>query len=66
MPVLLGAAGFDETANEGVTFVVDLTERKQAEAEARESERRYRELQRRVRACEPRRDNGAAHGLDRP
>ena len=28
-----------------VTFVLDLTERKQAEAEARESERRYREVQ---------------------
>ena len=43
--VLVGAAGFDETANEGVSFVLDLTERKRAEAEARESERRYREVQ---------------------
>ncbi len=32
VPVLLGAAGFDEPANQGVTFVLDLTERKQAEA----------------------------------
>ena len=30
---------------EGVAFVLDLTERKRAEAEARESERRYREVQ---------------------
>ena len=45
VPVLLGAASFDETANQGVTFVLDLTERKRAEAEVRESERRYRELQ---------------------
>ena len=29
----------------GVSFVLDLTDRKRAEAEARESERRYRELQ---------------------
>jgi PAS domain S-box-containing protein len=45
VPVLLGAASFDETANQGVSFVLDLTERKRAEAEVRESERRYRELQ---------------------
>jgi PAS domain S-box-containing protein len=43
--VLVGAAAFDETANQGVSFVLDLTERKRAEAEARESERRYREVQ---------------------
>jgi C4-dicarboxylate-specific signal transduction histidine kinase len=43
--VLLGAATFDETANQGVSFVLDLTERKRAETEMRESERRYRELQ---------------------
>jgi C4-dicarboxylate-specific signal transduction histidine kinase len=30
---------------EGVAFVLDLTEQKRAEAEARESERRYREMQ---------------------
>jgi PAS domain S-box-containing protein len=45
VPVLLGAASFDETASQGVSFVLDLTERKRAEAEARESERRYREVQ---------------------
>ena len=31
--------------DQGVAFVLDLTERKRAEAEARESERRYREMQ---------------------
>jgi PAS domain S-box-containing protein len=45
VPVLVGAAAFDESANQGVSFVLDLTERKRAEAEARESERRYREVQ---------------------
>jgi C4-dicarboxylate-specific signal transduction histidine kinase len=45
LPVLLGAASFDEAANQGVSFVLDLTERKRAETQMRESERRYRELQ---------------------
>jgi C4-dicarboxylate-specific signal transduction histidine kinase len=45
VPVLLGSAAFDEQRDEGVAFVLDLTERKRAEAEARESERRYREMQ---------------------
>ncbi|WP_434033064.1 GAF domain-containing sensor histidine kinase [Cupriavidus sp. a3] len=44
-PVLVGVASFDERANQGVAFVLDLTERKRAEAEARESERRYREIE---------------------
>jgi PAS domain S-box-containing protein len=43
VPVLLGAARFEGTANQGVAFVLDLTELKRAEAEAREHERRYRE-----------------------
>jgi PAS domain S-box-containing protein len=42
---LVGAALFKESRDEGVAFVLDLTERKRAEAEARESERRYREVQ---------------------
>ena len=36
VPVLLGVAMFEEGGDEGVAFVVDLTERKRAEAEARE------------------------------
>jgi PAS domain S-box-containing protein len=45
VPVLIGAAMFEESGTHGVAFVLDLSERKQAEAEARESERRYREVQ---------------------
>src|SRR6202011_1950639 len=45
VPVLIGSATFDEQKDQGVAFVLDLTDRKRAEAEARESERRYREMQ---------------------
>jgi PAS domain S-box-containing protein len=45
VPVLIGAASLEERGNQGVAFVLDLTERKRAEAEARESEQRYREVQ---------------------
>ena len=45
VPVLIGGTLFEESENHGVGFVLDLTERKRAEAEARESERRYREAE---------------------
>src|SRR5262249_30491952 len=47
VPVLVGSALFEEHdgVRTGVSFVLDLTARKQAEAKARDSERRYRELQ---------------------
>jgi PAS domain S-box-containing protein len=45
VPVLIGSALFDEQQDQGVAFVLDLTERKRSEAEARESERRYREIE---------------------
>ncbi|MFD1972383.1 AAA family ATPase [Trinickia caryophylli] len=45
VPILIGVANFDEAGSEGVAFVLDLTEQKQAEAEARENELRYREVQ---------------------
>jgi len=44
-PVLIGLASFKEDARQGVAFVLDLTERKLAEAAAREGEQRYREVQ---------------------
>ncbi len=44
VPVLVGAASL-ENGTYVVAFVLDLTERKRAEAEARESERRHRETQ---------------------
>src|ERR1700720_776142 len=43
VPVLIGGATFEEGGNQGVAYVLDLTERKRVEAEARENEQRYRE-----------------------
>lgn len=45
VPVLVGAALFEEGGNEGVAFVIDLTDRKKAEEAARDSERRYMQVQ---------------------
>jgi hypothetical protein len=43
VPVLVGRAIFEERFDEGVDFVLDLTDQKKAEAAAHESERRYHE-----------------------
>ncbi|NLS07599.1 PAS domain S-box protein, partial [Rhizobium sp. P32RR-XVIII] len=45
VPVLIASAAFDEARSKAVIFVLDLTELKRAEAEARASERRYRDMQ---------------------
>jgi PAS domain S-box-containing protein len=44
VPVLIGVATFEEGGNEGVAFVLDLTERKCAEEALRESEYKLRRI----------------------
>jgi PAS domain S-box-containing protein len=44
MPVLIGGALFEEWGNEGVAFVLDLTERKRAEQALQESEYKLRQI----------------------
>src|SRR4029077_4744328 len=45
VPVLVGAANFEESGSQGVAFVLDLTERKEAEDRARHSEAYLAEAQ---------------------
>lgn len=48
VPVLIGAALLDARPTEGVAFVLDLTERNQAEQAVRESDRRFHEMERQL------------------
>jgi PAS domain S-box-containing protein len=65
VPVLVGAATFGGRRDQGMAFVVDLTERKRAEEEIRESERRYSDADG-ARACESSRIYRAAFRFDCP
>jgi len=44
VPVLIGVATFEEGGSEGVAFVLDLTDRKHAEEQSRESELKLRQI----------------------
>jgi PAS domain S-box-containing protein len=43
VPVLMGSTLFEKSGNEGLAFVLDLTERKRAEEASRESEAKFRD-----------------------
>jgi PAS domain S-box-containing protein len=45
VPVLMGSALFEAAGDEGVSFVIDLTDRKRAEEAVRDSEQRYGQIQ---------------------
>jgi len=45
VPVLIGAAVFESQPDQGVAYILDLTDLKRAEADARENEQRYLEAQ---------------------
>jgi PAS domain S-box-containing protein len=45
VPVLIGSAIVDGARDQGIAFVLELTDRKRAEEAARESERRYQRVQ---------------------
>ena len=48
VPVLVGVAAFEPGGTEGVAFILDLSDRKRSEAEARDRERRYHEMEMRL------------------
>ncbi|MBV4484516.1 AAA family ATPase [Pseudomonas sp. SWRI153] len=45
LPVIVGLAAFEASQQQGLAFVLDISERKQAEEQVREGERRYRQVQ---------------------
>lgn len=45
LPVIVGLAAFEASQQQGVAFVLDLSERKHAEEQVREGELRYRQVQ---------------------
>ena len=45
LPVIVGLAAFEASQQQGLAFVLDISERKLAEEQVREGERRYRQVQ---------------------
>ena len=63
IPVLIGIATLEGTDSQGVAFVLDLTERRRAEVEARESERRFPQHADGIGPRQPAGNLGPAYGV---
>ena len=73
MPVLIGGAVFEGSKNEGVAFVLDLSEQKRAEDERKRAEEELlqkevslREAQSRTSSCQPGHHHGRIGGFHCP
>jgi hypothetical protein len=64
VPVLVGGAFFERKQDEGVVFVIDMTDRKRAEEKLRASEQRLLDSQ--MELAHVNRVTTMGHRLDRP
>ena len=66
VPVLIGAAAFEGQPDQGVAYILDLTDLKRAEEAGPRKRAQIPAGASGTGACEPRGDHGPDHGLDRP
>jgi PAS domain S-box-containing protein len=66
VPILVGGAFFERKQDEGVVFVIDMTDRKTSRRETARQRTAPARRPNGARACQSHHHDGTAHGLDRP